>query len=151
MKRFCEDHLGQPIASPVIVQKIGNTFRRDVSHFAEEHEIPILHLKKLDRTRWDDRKLDDVHPVSRRPSVRHRFGVVAIVAAQEFQWVISSTKKTGGGAGVWFDWNKPARLALWARFWSGLRSDYWTGAATFSGFVPPLASLMAVSPRVEGQ
>ena len=62
VKRFCEDHLGQPIASPVIVQKIGNTFRRDVSHFAEEHEIPILHLKKLDRTRWDDRKLDHVHP-----------------------------------------------------------------------------------------
>ena len=44
VKRFCEEHLGQPIASPVIIQKIGNTFRRDVNHFAEKHRIPILHL-----------------------------------------------------------------------------------------------------------
>ena len=102
-----------------------------MSHFAEEHDIPILHLKKPDRTRWDDRKLDHVHPCLEAAERGHRFGVVAIVAAQEFQWVISSTKKTGGGAGVWFDWNKPARLALWARFWSGLRSDYCTVRCDF--------------------
>jgi hypothetical protein len=62
VERFCKDRLGQPIASPVIIQKIGNRFRRDVSHFADEHDIPILHLKKPDRTRWDDRKLDHVQP-----------------------------------------------------------------------------------------
>ncbi len=35
--------------------------------------------------------------------------MVAIVAAQEFQWVFSPTKKTGGGGGIWFDWNKTER------------------------------------------
>jgi hypothetical protein len=109
VERFCKDRLGQPIASPVIIQKIGNTFRRDVSHFAEEHDIPILHLKKPDRTRWDDRKLDHVQPYLEAAEREGRFGVVAVVAAQEFQWVFSSTKKTGSTAGVWFDWNKTER------------------------------------------
>ena len=36
------------------------------------------------------------------------YGVVAIVAAQEFQWVFSATKKTDGKA-VWFDWAKTER------------------------------------------
>jgi hypothetical protein len=36
-------------------------------------------------------------------------GVVAIVAAQEFQWVFSATKKTGSTVGVWFDWTKAER------------------------------------------
>jgi hypothetical protein len=42
--------------------KDGNKFGRDVSRFAEEHEIPMLHLEKPDRTGWDDRKLDHVQP-----------------------------------------------------------------------------------------
>ncbi len=109
VKRFCEEHLGQPIASPVIIQKIGNKFRRDVSHFAEDSDIPILHLKKPDRTRWDDRKMDHVQPYLEAAEREGRFGVVAIVAAQEFQRVFSPTKKTGGGGGVWFDWDKTER------------------------------------------
>ena len=109
VKWFCEEHLGQPIASPVIIQKIGNRFRREVHHFAEEHDVPILHLKKPDRTRWDDRKLDHVQPYLEAAERERRFGVVAIVAAQEFQWVFSPTKKTGGGGGIWFDWTKTER------------------------------------------
>jgi hypothetical protein len=35
--------------------------------------------------------------------------VVAIVAAQEFQWVFTATKRTGSGAGVWFVWTKTER------------------------------------------
>ena len=78
------------------IEKIGNRFRREVKAFAEEHDIPILHLKKPDRTRWDDRKLDHVRPYLEAAEREGRFGVVAIVAAQEFQWVFSATKKTGG-------------------------------------------------------
>ena len=44
------------------MEKIGNRFRREVKAFAEEHNIPMLRLKKPDRTRWDDRKLDHVRP-----------------------------------------------------------------------------------------
>ena len=84
VEQFCR-HLGQPIASPAVVQKIGNRFRRDVDAFAKEKGIPILHLKKPDRSRWDDRKLDHVRPYMERSEQVRRYGVVAIVATQEFQ------------------------------------------------------------------
>ncbi|MBF6558446.1 MAG: hypothetical protein IVW52_20325, partial [Acidimicrobiales bacterium] len=109
VERFCRDHLGQPVASPVVIQKIGNRFRRDVKHFAEDHDVPILRLKKPDRSRWDDRKLDHVRPYVEAAEHEGRFGLVAIVAAQEFQWVFSATKKTGSTNGVWFDWQKAER------------------------------------------
>jgi hypothetical protein len=109
VERFCKQHLGQPIASPAVIEPIGNRFRRDVKRFAEREHVPILHLKKPDRSRWDDRKLDHVGPYLERAEREGRFGVVAIVAAQEFQWVFSATKKTGNTVGVWFDWNKTER------------------------------------------
>jgi hypothetical protein len=108
VERFCK-HLGQPIASPAVIEKIGNRFRAEVKRFAEREGIPVLHLKKPDRTRWDDRKLDHVRPHLEKAEREGRFGVVAIVAAQEFQWVFSATKKTGSTNGVWFDWYKAER------------------------------------------
>jgi len=107
VERFCR-HLGQPIASPAVIEKIGNRFRREVDAFAKERDIPILHLKKPDRTRWDDRKLDHVAPYMEAAAREGRYGVVAIVSAQEYQYVFSATKKTKGKA-VWFDWNKTER------------------------------------------
>ena len=109
VERFCKQHLGKPIPSPAVIEKIGNRFRTEVKRFAEREDIPILHLKKPDRSRWDDRKLDHVRPHLERAEREGRFGVVAIVAAQEFQWVFSATKKTGDTVGVWFDWNKAER------------------------------------------
>ena len=109
VERFCKQHLGQPIASPAVIQRIGNRFRREVKAFAAANDIPILALRKPDRSRWDDRKLDHVRPHLDRAEREGRFGVVAIVAAQEFQWVFSATKRTGSGAGVWFDWHKTER------------------------------------------
>ena len=73
-----------------------------------ENDVPILHLKKPDRSRWDDRKLDHVRPYMDEAAQAGRYGVVAIVSAQEFQYVFSATKKTKGKA-VWFDWNKTER------------------------------------------
>ncbi len=107
VNQFCR-HLDQPIASPAVIERIGNRFRRDVDAFAETRGIPVLHLAKPDRSRWDDRKLDHVRPHLERAEAAGRHGVVAIVAAQEFQWVFSATKKTKGKA-VWFDWNKSER------------------------------------------
>ncbi len=109
VERFCKDHLGLPIASPAIIHPIGNRFRREVDAFAKAHGVPILHLKKPDRSRWDDRKVDHVRPYFERAEKARRYGVAAIVAAQEFQWVFSATKKTGSGSGVWFDWHKEER------------------------------------------
>ena len=105
---FLREHLDNPVASPVIIEKIGNSFRREVKAFAQRRGIPILRLAKPDRTRWDDRKLDHVRPYLDRAEERRRFGVVAIVAAQEFQYVFSATKNTSGKR-VWFDWAKSER------------------------------------------
>ena len=107
VNQFCR-HLGQPIASPAVIEKIGNRFRRDVDAFAKAQRVPVLHLAEPDRTRWDDRKLDHVQPYMGAAEKAGRYGVVAIVAAQEFQWVFSATKKTDGKA-VWFDWAKTER------------------------------------------
>jgi hypothetical protein len=59
---FLTEHLRCPIPSPALFQKIGNRFRREVDHFALAAGIPVLHLGKPDRSRWDDRKLDHVRP-----------------------------------------------------------------------------------------
>lgn len=45
-----------------MINQLGNRFRREVEAFAAEHGIPILHLKKPDRSPWDDRKLDHIRP-----------------------------------------------------------------------------------------
>ena len=60
--RFLHNHLGHPIPSPALLAPIGNRFRREVKQFADAGQIPILALKKPDRSRWDDRKLDHVRP-----------------------------------------------------------------------------------------
>jgi hypothetical protein len=98
--RFLTEHLGYPVPSPALFEKIGNRFRREVKAFAENNDIPVLHLAKPDRTRWDDRKLDHVHPFLDAAERDGRFGVVAIVQAQEFQWVFSGKRvesRTGVG------------------------------------------------------
>src|SRR5437660_1419500 len=92
--QFLVHHLGNPVPSPALFEKIGNRFRREVKAFAAEHRIPILQLKKPDRSRWDDRKLDHVRPYLDRAERTGRYGVVAIVACQEFQWVISARNRS---------------------------------------------------------
>ncbi|MFI5387896.1 MAG: hypothetical protein ACHQ50_17455 [Fimbriimonadales bacterium] len=94
--RFLTRHLGNPIPSPALLEKIGNRFRREVKAFAEENNIPILQLKRPDRTRWDDRKLNHVRPFLDKAESEGRFGVVAIVQAQEFQWVFTGKDRSTG-------------------------------------------------------
>jgi hypothetical protein len=55
---FLVNHLGNPVPSPALFEQIGKRFRRAVKAFAAEYDIPILALKKPDRSRWGDRKLD---------------------------------------------------------------------------------------------
>lgn len=106
---FLTEHLGYSIPSPALLQKIGNRFRRDVKAFADEHKIPILSLNKPDRTRWDDRKLDHVRPYLERAEVAERTGVVAIVQAQEFQWVFSAKDRSPKPGVVSYDFVKEER------------------------------------------
>jgi hypothetical protein len=107
--RFLCGHLGNEIPSPALLGPIGNRFRREVKAFAADRGIPILQLQKPDRTRWDDRKLDHVRPYLERAEREGRFGIVAIVACQEFQWVLSGRNRAVHPKAVSFDFFKEER------------------------------------------
>ncbi len=92
--RFLTGHLGHPVPSPTLFRKIGNRFRCEVDRFAASAGVPVLHLKKPDRSRWDDRKLDHVRPHLDRAAREQHFGVVAIVVAQEFQRVTGARNRS---------------------------------------------------------
>ena len=49
---FMTAHLGYPIPSPAILEKIGTAFRRAVDRFADDNRIPVVRFGK------DDRKID---------------------------------------------------------------------------------------------
>ena len=39
---FLTQHLGNPIPSPAIFEKIGTAFRKSVSRFAEDEHVPVV-------------------------------------------------------------------------------------------------------------
>jgi hypothetical protein len=92
---FFTRHLGFPLASPALMAQIGNRFVGEVKALAAANDIPMLRLKKPDRSRWDDRKVDRVRPYLERAERESRFGVVAIVTAQEIQWVFDGRRRSG--------------------------------------------------------
>ena len=104
---FMTQHRGFPIPSPSIMERMGNRFRRDVQAFATNNGVPILALKKPDRTRWDDRKLDHVRPYFDKARAEGRSGVVAIVSALEFQWVFNGKNRSKTPGAVSFDFVTP--------------------------------------------
>ena len=54
-------HLGNPIPSPAIMEKIGTAFRTAVDRFAADYHIPVVRFGK------DDRKIEVMRPyVARR-------------------------------------------------------------------------------------
>jgi hypothetical protein len=109
--RFLHDHLGNEIPSPALFKPIGDRFRKAVKAFAEDQDIPLLRLKRPDRTRWDDRKVDHVRPYLERAEAEGRYGVVAIVAAQEVQKVFMGYMRgrDGHGTAVNFGFDKADR------------------------------------------
>ena len=100
---FLTQHLGNPIPSPAILEKIGTGFRRAVRSFAADNEIPVVHFDK------DDRKIDVMRPYLAAQAATGRPGVAAIGVAQEFARVFLATKHTGQTTGVWFSFTKADR------------------------------------------
>jgi hypothetical protein len=43
---FLTQHLGNPIPSPAIFEKIGLAFRRAVAQFAQDNHIPVVRFSK---------------------------------------------------------------------------------------------------------
>jgi hypothetical protein len=106
--RFLCGHLGHPIPSPALLGRIGDRFRAETRRFARDREIPMLKLASPDRSRWDDRKLDHVRPHMEAAERDGRFGVVAIVVAEEFQrvWSARNRSEKPGVASLDFFWQK---------------------------------------------
>jgi hypothetical protein len=79
--RFLCEHLGNPIPSGAILERIGERFRADVQRFAARRRIPLIRFGK------GERKIERMTPILARATSP---GVVAIGQAQEFQWVATS-------------------------------------------------------------
>jgi hypothetical protein len=122
---FMTAHLGNPIPSPAIMEKIGTAFRAAVDRFAADNHIPLVRFSK------HDRKIAVTRPYLARQARTGRSGVAAIGIAQEFQNVFSSAQRTGDSGVPWFSFIFQGRsagdvflfLSLGHRFRAGVHQD----------------------------
>jgi hypothetical protein len=100
---FMRQHLGCPIPSPAILEKIGTTFRRAVTMFAEDNHVPVVRFAK------GDRKIDVMRSYGNAQARTGRSGVAAIGIAQEFQNVFATSERKGNNGVPWFSFTKADR------------------------------------------
>ena len=103
---FMTRHLGYPIPSPAIMEKIGTRFRQAVSRFAADNHIPVVRFDKTDR------KVERMRPYLATQAKTGRSGVAAIGIAQEYQNVFAATQRQDrghSGNAVWFSFTKADR------------------------------------------
>jgi len=100
--RFMTEHLGMPIPSPAVMEKIGTAFRKAVRDFAAAEHVPVVQFGK------DDRKIEVMRPHLARQAATGRSGVAAIGVSQEYQNVFAATGRENGKA-VWFGFYKADR------------------------------------------
>lgn len=97
---FLCDHLGNPVPSPALFNKIGTAFRREMTAFADAHSIPVVRFSK------GDRKADVMKPYLEAATAP---GVVAIGVAQEFQRVFTAYDRADKPGAVHFSFEKAER------------------------------------------
>jgi len=100
---FLTAHLGYPIPSPAIFDKIGTAFRRAVTRFAEQDHIPVVRFTKADR------KIETMRPYLAAQAKTGRSGVAAIGVAQEYASVFTGTEREGSTGAPWFAFHKADR------------------------------------------
>lgn len=100
---FLTRHLGNPIPSPAIFDKIGTAFRKSVTRFAEDNRIPVVRFGKTDR------KIAVMQPYLRAQARTGRAGVAAIGVAQEFAPVFTGTQRPTSSGIPWFSFTKKNR------------------------------------------
>ena len=119
---FMTAHLGNPIPSPAIMEKIGTAFRTAVDRFATDNKIAVVRFGK------DDRKIEVMRPYLARQARTGRPGVAAIGIAQEFQTCFRRDETCGPqwGSVVFVFQGRPAGdvslcLSVGRRFRAGVR------------------------------
>ena len=100
---FMTEHLGCPIPSPAVMEKIGIRFRRSVSEFAEAEHIPVVRFRK------GDRKIEVMRRHLDAQAAAGRSGVAAIGVAQEYQNVFASSQRQRSSGVPWFSFTKADR------------------------------------------
>jgi len=100
---FMTQHLGCPIPSPAVMEKIGTRFRRAVTEFADAEHIPVVRFGK------GDRKVEVMRRHVDAQAATGRSGVAAIGVAQEFQNVFASSQRQGRNGVPWFSFTKADR------------------------------------------
>src|SRR5258708_26595620 len=86
---FMTQHLGLPIPSPALFDKIGQRFRQAVASFAEANHIAWVRFAK------GDRKAEAMAPYLRRQAATGRSGVATLGVAQELQRVWAAYRPGG--------------------------------------------------------
>jgi len=100
---FMTRHLGLPIPSPAVLEKIGTAFRRSVARFARDEHVPVVRFKK------GDRKVEVMRRYLNGQAKTGRSGVAAIGVAQEFQNVFATNRREGSNGIPWFSFTKADR------------------------------------------
>jgi hypothetical protein len=100
---FLTQHLGCPIPSPALFDKIGQKFRRSVASFAEANGIPWVKFSK------QDRKAEVMAPYLKRAAATGRTQVAAIGVAQEYQRVWAAYQRETSTAAPQFTFAKADR------------------------------------------
>ena len=100
---FMTQHLGLPIPSPAVMEKIGTKFRNSVSAYAEAEHVPMVRFAK------GDRKIDVMAKYVTAQALTGRSGVAAIGVAQEFQNVFAATRRPTSNGAPWFSFTKADR------------------------------------------
>jgi hypothetical protein len=100
---FLTRHLGNPIPSPAIFEKVGSAFRQAVSRFAEAEHLPVIRFTKTDR------KIETMRPYLAAQAGTGRSGVAAIGVAQEYASVFTGTQKDAPNGIPWFAFTKAQR------------------------------------------
>jgi hypothetical protein len=91
---FLTRHLGFPIPSPAVIEKIGTRFRRSVEDFTKLNDVPLVRFAK------GDRKIDVMRPYVQRQEATGHSGVAAVGVAQEFQMVTTATARPSRNGGA---------------------------------------------------
>ena len=100
---FLTAHLGYPIPSPAVFDKIGTAFRNAVRRFADDEHIPVVRFTKTDR------KIEKMRSYLAAQAKTGRSGVAAIGVAQEYASVFTGTQRDAPNGVPWFSFAKADR------------------------------------------
>jgi hypothetical protein len=100
---FLTQHLGNPIPSPAIFERIGTAFRAAVGRFADDEHIALVRFSK------HDRKIERMRPYLAAQAATGRSGVAAIGVAQEYASVFTATARDAPNGIPWYCFAKAQR------------------------------------------